>query len=308
MPRIAVGRALISVSDKRGLTRFAEALVDEGVEIVSSGGTAAHLDDAGIPVTRVEDVTGAPEMLGGRVKTLHPRVHGGILADLGEDGHRADLLDHGIEPFQLVVVNLYPFEETIAKPGCDLETAIENIDIGGPTMLRAAAKNHAAVTVIVSSRDYDRVIEEMEKNGLKRGASGLQVYVMAAIPWNVVLAEAFAERFDGFSIGSNDLTQLTLGVDRDSGLLGGFDERNEAVTALMGMAIEACQAAGKPIGICGQGPSDYPDLAAYLIELGIDSISLTPDSLLSTLVAVQALEQSHRDKDMTSSSSPATKP
>lgn len=164
MPRIAVGRALISVSDKRGLTRFAEALVDEGVEIVSSGGTAAHLDDAGIPVTRVEDVTGAPEMLGGRVKTLHPRVHGGILADLGEEAHRADLLDHGIDPFQLVVVNLYPFEATVAA-GADHREAIENIDIGGPTLIRAAAKNHAWVAVVVSPDRYDEIVSAVRAGG-----------------------------------------------------------------------------------------------------------------------------------------------
>lgn len=109
MMRIPIARALISVSDKRGLTPFAASLVDQGVEVVSSGGTAAHLEDAGIPVVRVPDVTGAPEMLGGRVKTLHPRIHGGVLADLGTEDHRTDLLNNGIEPFQLVVVNLYPF-------------------------------------------------------------------------------------------------------------------------------------------------------------------------------------------------------
>ncbi len=164
MPRIAVGRALISVSDKRGLTRFAEGLVDEGVEIVSSGGTATHLDDAGIPVTRVEDVTGAPEMLGGRVKTLHPRVHGGILADLAVDGHRTDLLDHGIEPFQLVVVNLYPFEATVASGAPDTDI-IEQIDIGGPTLIRAAAKNHAWVAVAVSPDRYDEILTAVRSGG-----------------------------------------------------------------------------------------------------------------------------------------------
>jgi phosphoribosylaminoimidazolecarboxamide formyltransferase / IMP cyclohydrolase len=162
--RIAVGRALISVSDKRGLTPFAASLVDLGVEIVSSGGTADHLEDAGIPVVRVEDVTGAPEMLGGRVKTLHPRIHGGILADLGVADHRSDLLDHGIEPFQLVVVNLYPFEETVGA-GADHAAAIENIDIGGPTMIRAAAKNHAWVAVVVSPDRYGQIAEAVATGG-----------------------------------------------------------------------------------------------------------------------------------------------
>ena len=164
MTRIAVGRALISVSDKRGLTPFAAALVDAGVEIVSSGGTAAHLDEAGIPVTRVQDVTGAPEMLGGRVKTLHPRIHGGILADLGRDDHRTDLIDYGIEPFQLVVSNLYPFEATV-RSGADPQDVIENIDIGGPTLIRAAAKNHAWVAVVVAPERYDQIVSAVNAGG-----------------------------------------------------------------------------------------------------------------------------------------------
>ena len=168
MTRIAVGRALISVSDKRGLTPFAAGLVDQGVEIVSSGGTANHLEDAGIPVTRVEDVTGAPEMLGGRVKTLHPRVHGGILADLGKDDHRQSLMDFGIEPFQLVVVNLYPFESTVAS-GADDEVVIENIDIGGPTLIRAAAKNHAWVATVVNPDRYDEVLGAIAGGGTTAG-------------------------------------------------------------------------------------------------------------------------------------------
>ncbi|VAV90202.1 IMP cyclohydrolase / Phosphoribosylaminoimidazolecarboxamide formyltransferase [hydrothermal vent metagenome] len=164
MTRIDVHRALISVSDKTGLADFAETLAAHGVEIVSSGGTATYLEDAGIAVIRVEDVTGAPEMLGGRVKTLHPHVHGGILADLGIEDHRRDLEDRGIDPFQLVVVNLYPFEETVAGD-TDHATAIENIDIGGPTLIRAAAKNHAWVTVVVSPERYDEVAEAVAGGG-----------------------------------------------------------------------------------------------------------------------------------------------
>ena len=164
MTDISVGRALISVSDKRGLTPFAESLVENSVEIVSSGGTATHLEQAGIPVIRVEDVTGAPEMLGGRVKTLHPRVHGGILADLGKEEHLQDLIDLGIDTFQLVVVNLYPFEDTVSK-GADHATAMENIDIGGTTLIRAAAKNHAWVAVVVSPDRYGDVIEAISSGG-----------------------------------------------------------------------------------------------------------------------------------------------
>ena len=164
MTQIAVGRALISVSDKRGLTPFAEALVSLGVEIVSSGGTAAHFEQAGIPVTHVQDVTGAPEMFDGRVKTLHPRIHGGILADLGKESHRQGLLDFGIEPFQLVVSNLYPFPEAV-RSGADDDTIIENIDIGGPTLIRAAAKNHAWVAVVVSPDRYDEIANAIARGG-----------------------------------------------------------------------------------------------------------------------------------------------
>jgi phosphoribosylaminoimidazolecarboxamide formyltransferase/IMP cyclohydrolase len=164
MTRIPVSRALISVSDKTGLTEFARALVDGGVEIVSSGGTSAHLQDAGIPVRRVVDVTGASEMLGGRVKTLHPNIHGAILADLGRPDHRRDLADIGLDPFQLVVVNLYPFEAVVTR-GVDYATAIENIDIGGPTLIRAAAKNHAWVAVVVSPNQYSEVLSALAEGG-----------------------------------------------------------------------------------------------------------------------------------------------
>jgi phosphoribosylaminoimidazolecarboxamide formyltransferase/IMP cyclohydrolase len=164
MTQIAVGRALISVSDKRGLTPLAESLVDLGVEIVSSGGTAAHIEQAGIPVTHVQDVTGAPEMFDGRVKTLHPRIHGAILADLGKGSHRQELLDFGIEPFQLVVSNLYPFFDTVAS-GADEDEIIENIDIGGPTLIRAAAKNHAWVAVVVSPDRYDEIVNAVARGG-----------------------------------------------------------------------------------------------------------------------------------------------
>jgi len=164
MTKIAVERALISVSDKHGLIPFAEALVERGVEIVSSGGTASYLEQAGLAVTPVSEVTGAPEMLGGRVKTLHPYIHGGVLADLGKDDHRRDLAEHDIQPFQLVVSSLYPFEQTIAQ-GADRAQAIEQIDIGGPTLIRAAAKNHEWVAIVVSADRYDDITEALESGG-----------------------------------------------------------------------------------------------------------------------------------------------
>ncbi|WP_297528088.1 bifunctional phosphoribosylaminoimidazolecarboxamide formyltransferase/IMP cyclohydrolase [Thiohalobacter sp.] len=154
-----IQRALISVSDKTGVVDFARALHERGVEILSTGGTAKLLAENGIPVVEVSDYTGFPEMMDGRVKTLHPKIHGGILGRRGTDD--AVMAEHGIPPIDLVVVNLYPFEQTVANPDCDLATAIENIDIGGPTLLRAAAKNHAAVTVVVDADDYAAVLDEM---------------------------------------------------------------------------------------------------------------------------------------------------
>jgi len=159
----AIQRALISVSDKTGLVDFAKELAARDVEILSTGGTARLLADQGIPVIEVSDFTGFPEMMDGRVKTLHPRIHGGILGRRGIDDQV--MADNQIQPIDLVVVNLYPFEQTVAKPDCDLPTAIENIDIGGPTLLRAAAKNHASVTVVVDASDYPRVLAEMADAG-----------------------------------------------------------------------------------------------------------------------------------------------
>lgn len=157
-----IKRALISVSDKTGVVEFARELKQLGVEIISTGGTKAKLIEAGIEVTGISDVTGFPEILDGRVKTLHPRVHSGLLAVRDNKEHQAQLAEFGIEPIDLVVVNLYPFASTIAKPGVTYSDAIENIDIGGPSMLRAAAKNHAYLTVVVDGADYPAVIEQMK--------------------------------------------------------------------------------------------------------------------------------------------------
>ncbi|WP_115081549.1 bifunctional phosphoribosylaminoimidazolecarboxamide formyltransferase/IMP cyclohydrolase [Synechococcus sp. N32] len=158
--------ALLSVSDKSGLVPLAEALHrTHGYQLLSSGGTAKVLEQAGLPVTRVSEHTGAPEILGGRVKTLHPRVHGGILAKRGEASHQADLEQQNIAPIDVVVVNLYPFRETIARPDVTWDQAIENIDIGGPAMVRAAAKNHADVAVLTSPDQYDRLLTAMAESG-----------------------------------------------------------------------------------------------------------------------------------------------
>ncbi|HHI70467.1 MAG TPA: bifunctional phosphoribosylaminoimidazolecarboxamide formyltransferase/IMP cyclohydrolase, partial [Rhodobacteraceae bacterium] len=160
---LPIRRALLSVSDKTGLIELGRALADFGVELLSTGGSAKALRDAGLTVTDVADVTGFPEMMDGRVKTLHPNVHGGLLALRDNDDHLAAMKEHGIAGIDLLVVNLYPFEETVAK-GADYDTCIENIDIGGPAMIRAAAKNHAFVTTIVDVEDYDKLLGDMAKH------------------------------------------------------------------------------------------------------------------------------------------------
>src|SRR5208337_70608 len=162
---IMIKRALISVSDKTGIVEFAGELAAMGVEILSTGGTAKSLSGAGVPVVEVSDYTGFPEMLDGRLKTLHPKIHGGLLSRRGNPKDMDDIKKHGIHPIDLVVVNLYPFEQTIAKPSVTFEEAIENIDIGGPTMLRAAAKNYQDVGVIVDPTDYGAVSAEMKALG-----------------------------------------------------------------------------------------------------------------------------------------------
>ena len=158
-----IRRALLSVSDKQGLVAFARALAAHGIELLSTGGSAASLRDAGLPVTEVSAHTGFPEIMDGRVKTLHPKIHGGLLGRRGQDD--AVMQAHDIAPIDLLVVNLYPFAQTIAKPDCTLEDAIENIDIGGPAMVRAAAKNHTHVAVVVDPADYAEVEAELAASG-----------------------------------------------------------------------------------------------------------------------------------------------
>ena len=156
-------RALISVSDKTGVIEFAKQLVELGFEIISTGGTKKAIHEAGIPVIGVSDVTGFPEILDGRVKTLNPLIHGGLLAKFDDPSHKAQMDEHSIDPIQIVCVNLYPFQQTIEKPDVTVEDAIENIDIGGPTMLRSAAKNHQYVAVVVDPTDYETVISDLKE-------------------------------------------------------------------------------------------------------------------------------------------------
>ncbi len=161
--QLPIRRALLSVSDKTGLIDRAKALDARGVELLSTGGSAKALREAGLKVKDVSEVTGFPEMMDGRVKTLHPKVHGGLLALRDDAGHVQAMTEHGIAPIDLLVVNLYPFEATVAA-GADYDTCIENIDIGGPAMIRAAAKNHAFVTVVTDVEDYERLIGDMDQH------------------------------------------------------------------------------------------------------------------------------------------------
>jgi len=159
-----INRVIISVSDKEGISNFAKALEDYDVEILSTGGTARQLRDAGVRVMDISEYTGSPEILDGRVKTLHPKIYGGVLALRDNDTHLQQMAENGMEPIDMIIVNLYPFEEVIKKDNVDLMEAIENIDIGGPTMLRAAAKNYQYVTLVTHPEDYEDLLKELKKN------------------------------------------------------------------------------------------------------------------------------------------------
>src|SRR4029079_4940544 len=196
LPRLR--RALLSVSDKGGLADFGRGLVERGFELVSTGGTARTLREAGLPVTDVSAVTGFPEILDGRVKTLHPAIHAGILADQRQAAHREAIIERGIAPFELVVVNLYPFAAAAERPGITLDGLVEEIDIGGPSMVRAAAKNHAAVAVVTSPARYPDVLEALDAPGgiplgfrsalaveAFRHTAAYDARIAAELPWRI---------------------------------------------------------------------------------------------------------------------------
>lgn len=209
-----IERALISVSDKSGIVEFARALADLGVEIVSTGGTARALTEAGMAVMAIDDLTGFPEMLDGRVKTLHPNVHGGILFRRDLDSHKKTVKKHGIKPIDLVCVNLYPFAKTVSNPDVTLEDAIENIDIGGPAMVRSASKNHDSVTVVVDPADYEIVLYEMRGND---GATTLETRrrLAAKAYGHTGRYDAMISNWLSASFGSEPFPpELALGYDR----------------------------------------------------------------------------------------------
>ena len=242
-------RAVLSVYDKTGLVDFARGLVEAGVELFSTGGTLKELEGAGVAVQSVSVLTGFPEIMDGRVKTLHPGVHGGILADRRVPAHMEQLAEQGLREIDLVVVNLYPFEATVARPGVSFDDAIENIDIGGPTMIRAAAKNHNAVTVVVSPAEYAGVLEEIRQGGtlpqtrlrLARAAYGHTAAYDAAISgW--LLAQ---EHLDGFppqyTLGGTRLAELRYGENpHQSAALYGNPAKLEGIAGakqLQGIAL-----------------------------------------------------------------------
>src|SRR5215218_4150495 len=209
---VRVHRALISVSDKTGIVDFARGLAQLGVEIVSTGGTASALREAGIQVRDVSDLTGSPVILGGRVKTLHPRLHAGLLAIRDDPEHLQTLEAERIEPIELACVNLYPFERTVARRGTKESDAIENIDIGGPTMIRAAAKNHRFVAVVVQPESYDAVLAELEETG---GSVSVETRHWLAnegfahtARYDAAISRWFGERYEDFP------THLTISMQK----------------------------------------------------------------------------------------------
>jgi phosphoribosylaminoimidazolecarboxamide formyltransferase/IMP cyclohydrolase len=247
----SIKRALISVSDKSGLTRFAQTLVSSGVEIFSTGGTRRHLEEAGIAVRDVADYTGFPEMMDGRVKTLHPKIHGGLLCRRDNDEHMAAAKQHGIEMLDLVVVNLYPFEETIAREGVTTAEAIEQIDIGGPSMVRSAAKNHAFVTLATSPEQYERIAGQIQAEGattaeLRRELAG------AAFARTAAYDTAIAEYFAGLEADESSRERVVLQLERRATLRYGENPHQTATlytspTAGPHSLVNAEQLSGKEL-------------------------------------------------------------
>jgi phosphoribosylaminoimidazolecarboxamide formyltransferase/IMP cyclohydrolase len=305
MPPARVVRALLSVSDKSGLDEFGRGLAELGVELVASGGTARALREAGLEVQEVESLTGSPEMLGGRVKTLHPKVHGGILNRRDHEGDRAEVEKHGIGHIDLVVVNLYPFEETVAREGVTRAEAVEQIDIGGPSMIRSAAKNHAFVGVVVDPADYPALLEELRSNDgvldeATRCALALKAFERTAAYDAAIsgfLAAQETSEDDPFpprlAIGLGRAQSLRYGENphQRAALYGGFLEIAEKlhgkelsfnnivdVQAALALILEFDAAESAAVAIlkhntpCGAGVGDSP-LAAYDKAFGTD-----PDS------------------------------
>lgn len=218
-------RALISVSDKTGLVAFAKGIVAAGLEIISTGGTKKALDEAGVPSLAIEEVTGFPEMMDGRVKTLHPKIHGGLLGRRDLDSHMAAMRSHGITEIDLVVVNLYPFKETIEKPDVTEAEAIENIDIGGPSMLRSGAKNFASVAVVVDPADYELVLTELQAGGTTLGT---RKYLAAKVFRHTAAYDALIAGYLTDAVGDSQPEKMTLTYELKQSLRYGENSHQQA--------------------------------------------------------------------------------
>lgn len=284
-------RALLSVSDKTGLVAFAQTLQSKGIELIASGGTAAALERAGLAVRTVESLTGFPEMIGGRVKTLHPAVHAGILARRSPD-HLAELQTHGLVTIDLVVVNLYPFQSTIARAGTTIEEAIEQIDIGGVALIRAAAKNLESVTVVCSPQDYARVAMEIERTGETSRATRAALAVKAfqhTASYDAVISQYLGREFDGKGFPET----LTLALEKVDDLRYGENPHQAAALykslSQIGLA-EARQLHGKPLSFTNwldveavwRGVNVFQEPAAVLVK------HVTPCGIASASSLVQA--------------------
>lgn len=229
---VPVRRALLSVSDKTDLIPFAKSLAKHGVQLISTGGTAKALADAGLDVTPIDEITGFPEMMDGRVKTLHPRVHGGLLGLRDNESHVASMKEHGIEAIDLVCVNLYPFEQTVANPDVKAEEAIEQIDIGGPSMLRSASKNHAFVTVVTSPIQYDALVNDMDANEGKTSMTIRKRFAAAAFArtaaYDTAIAQWMQNHVDNTGTDTTFGTALLIRMERAAELRYGENPHQNA--------------------------------------------------------------------------------
>lgn len=223
---MTIKRALVSVSDKQGLVPFVKGLIDNGVEVISTGGTKRTLEEAGLSVIGISEVTNFPEIMDGRVKTLHPNIHGGLLAVRDNEEHVNQLQEHDITPIDLVVVNLYPFQQTIAKPDVQFADAIENIDIGGPSMLRSAAKNHKYVTVVVDPQDYDTVLAEIAENG--EVAAQTKLRLGAKVFRHTAAYDAVIAEFLTNAAGEENPESLTVTYEKKQDLRYGENPHQKA--------------------------------------------------------------------------------
>ncbi|WP_449538653.1 bifunctional phosphoribosylaminoimidazolecarboxamide formyltransferase/IMP cyclohydrolase [Ferdinandcohnia sp. Marseille-Q9671] len=223
---MAIKRALVSVSDKEGLVPFVKGLIEKGVEVISTGGTKRTLEENGLPVIGISEVTGFPEIMDGRVKTLHPTIHGGLLAVRDNEEHVKQLEEHNITPIDLVVVNLYPFQQTIAKPDVAFADAIENIDIGGPSMLRSAAKNHQSVTVVVDPKDYEHVLQEINDHGAVAAETRLRL--AAKVFRHTAAYDAVIAEFLTNAAGEENPESLTVTYEKKQDLRYGENPHQKA--------------------------------------------------------------------------------